>query len=127
MVFAGTTDIELQHDPGTEQSATGTCPINKDVTILDIWPHMHQLGTHMTVLHAGVGTVLHDEPYAFEEQRHYPTEVNVSAGEGIQVTCTWINDTGSMVEFGDSSNQEMCFAGLYLYPKLDLITPFCTP
>jgi hypothetical protein len=32
-----------------------------------------------------------------------------------------------MVTFGDSSNQEMCFAGLYLYPKLDLITPFCTP
>jgi hypothetical protein len=40
----------------------------------------------------------------------------MAAGDRVRVECTHQNTTGSTVRFGDSSLQEMCFAGLYRYP-----------
>ena len=42
--------------------------------------------------------------------------MTVRAGERLDVDCTFINGTGSTVTFGDSSDQEMCFVGIYRYP-----------
>jgi hypothetical protein len=118
VVFGGTTLIFLQNNQNT-QTVSGGCTFQQDATLLSIWPHMHQLGTHLKVVHEATGgdVTLHDQPFDFNEQLNYAiTPTLVKAGEGIQVTCSYVNTSGGTVIFGDSSDSEMCFAGLYRYP-----------
>ncbi len=117
VIFAGSVLIALS--PMSEGSASGACTFNQDATIMSVWPHMHQYGTHMKVTHQGAAgdTVLHDLPFAFSEQINYPIAPQaVSAGESVRVECDYTNTSSQTVTFGDSSEQEMCFAGLYRYP-----------
>jgi hypothetical protein len=116
MMFAGTFSVVLP--AGQETTLQGDCLFAKDATVVTVWPHMHQLGTHMKVEHVGAATAtVHDEPYSFYEQVNYPiTPLVVKAGESIRVHCTYNNTTGTTVYFGDSSEDEMCFSGLYRYP-----------
>jgi hypothetical protein len=110
--FAGTISIDIEAgDP--EPQASGGCTLDQDATILNWWPHMHQLGKHMTV--AIDGDLVHDEMFRFEEQINYPTNREVTASQEITVTCDY-HESDVDVGFGDSSNQEMCFAGFYRYP-----------
>jgi hypothetical protein len=116
-IFAGTVLIGIP--PMSDGEAIGSCRFSQDATVISIWPHMHQYGTHMKVVHEGASgqAVLHDAPFAFGEQINYaiaPTMVR--AGEAIYVTCNYQNTSSELVSFGDSSTQEMCFAGLYRYP-----------
>lgn len=112
--FAGTIFIDINAgDPDAE--ASGTCPVDADGTILNWWPHMHQLGDHMLV--EINGDPVHDEDFVFEEQKNYPTDRQVSEGDQITVTCSYKTSTVD-VGFGDSSNEEMCFVGFYRYPAV---------
>jgi hypothetical protein len=118
MVFAGTVDIAIP--PGVDHAASGSCTFDEDATLFDLWPHMHRLGTRMTIVHrasSGAATVLHDAPYDVREQRHYSIVPRlVRRGERVEVTCHWKNTSTAPVTYGDSSADEMCFAGLYRYP-----------
>jgi hypothetical protein len=110
--FAGTVNIFIAaNDPSPQ--ASGTCPIEQDATILNWWPHMHQLGNHMLV--ELNGDPVHDMDFNFMEQVNYPTTRQVSAGDEIAVTCSY-DESPVNVTFGDSSNKEMCFVGFYRYP-----------
>ena len=123
MVFAGTVLFDIP-DNSQEYSASGKCTFDEDGTLFNLWPHMHQLGHHMTIEHNG--TMLLDQPFSFDEQENYPVDdILIRQGESIDVTCTWINNTGKgNVTFGDSSEQEMCFAGFMRYPATGAST-FC--
>lgn len=119
MILAGPTSIAVP--PNGSQTVEGTCPFPGASTIATVWPHMHQYGTHMKVTYEGAsGTkVLHDAPYSFADQKNYPiTPLLVAPGEIIRIECTYQNPTSQTVYWGDSSNSEMCFAGLYRYPAL---------
>lgn len=119
MVFAGTSNFEI---PSNNQpyTKTTTCSENKSYTLFAVWPHMHKLAIHQKVelIQGGTPTVLHDLAYDFVEQKYYMKmpEVQVQQGNQLRVSCTWVNNTGSTVRFGDGSNEEMCFTGLYRYP-----------
>jgi len=129
MVFAGKFAFSI---PANNQPYTvsGGCNAASNYTLFAYWPHMHQLATHqkLEITHAGNTTVLHDAAYAFGEQKYYAQtpEFAVQAGDQIKVTCTWVNNTGSTVNFGDSSDAEMCFTGLYRYPAADTNLFQCT-
>lgn len=119
MIFAGSVAIFIA--PNSAGDANGSCQFPQDATVMTVWPHMHQYGTHMKVVHeSGAGdVVLHDAAYSFSEQTNYPIDPTVvKAGERIHVYCDYNNTSSSTVTFGDSSTQEMCFAGLYRYPAL---------
>jgi hypothetical protein len=66
----------------------------------------------------GTPQTLHDMPYTFAEQRYWlkSPEIQVATGDQIKVTCTYTNPSSGAVTFGDSSNKEMCFVGMYRYP-----------
>ena len=104
----------------------GQCTMADDVTVFAVMPHMHQLGTAMTV-EVG-GDIIHEGSYTFDDQRYYAIDppLPLAAGARVGVTCTYDNPTSSSVGFGDSSNQEMCFALLYRYPALgdSIFCPF---
>ena len=115
LVLAGTLRIDLEAaSPPVEQSVVGGCRLTGAGTIFDWMPHMHRLGRHMQI-EVG-GQVVHDGDFSFEEQRHYPTRLEVPAGESIRVTCTYLNDTGAPVGFGEGTDDEMCFAAFIRYP-----------
>jgi hypothetical protein len=84
---------------------------------------MHQIGFRQIIEVNGEEVL--NERFFFEEQVNYPTNRQLSAGDTITVTCTHVNDTGELVTFGESSNQEMCFAGFYRYPKAPQDEGFC--
>lgn len=114
MTFAGTENISIPSN-NTATTAVGGCKAPADWHIFTLWPHMHQLANHQK-LTIGTQTVL-DTDYSFFEQRNYPMAVmDVPKGTQITTTCTYLNNTGHTVEFGDSSEDEMCFTGIYKYP-----------
>ena len=119
VVFGGTLFISLAANPAP-RTISGGCDFDQDATIMAIWPHMHQIGTHLRVVHETTSNgdvTLHDGAFDFNEQLNYAIAPTlVQAGEHIEVYCTYENTTGQIVTFGDSSSNEMCFAGLYRYP-----------
>jgi len=132
MVFAGTGDFGNEGIPAhsTNHEESGGCTFDQSATLLAYWPHMHQFGVHQTVeLTVGGNTTnLHDADYSFLEQRNYALAepIQISSGDSIDVHCFYDNDTNSQIDWGDSSNAEMCFTGLYRYPKQALYLFECT-
>ncbi len=123
-VLAGSVSINLP--AGEETEVVGNCTIEQEITVLTVAPHMHQLGTHMKIeaLRADGNMVVHDGAYDFEDQKLYTFEpFTMQQGDKMKVTCSYNNTTASRVNFGDSSNSEMCFGGFYRYPKRPT-TPF---
>lgn len=117
-VFAGTLQINIP--PMTTRTVTGGCTANRNYTLFAVWPHMHQVATHQKVelIRGGTPQILHDRAFNFAEQNYYlqSPEIQVQQGDQIRVSCTYNNTTDRTITFGDSSDQEMCFAGLYRYP-----------
>ena len=126
MVFAGKFLFSIPANsppttPGPPTTTSGGCTANRDFTIFAVWPHQHRLGTHHkfeVIPSGGSPNVLHDEAFNFVEQAYYlkSPEVQVRNGDQLRTTCTWVNTTGTQIRFGESSDEEMCFTGLYRYP-----------
>jgi hypothetical protein len=114
--------------PPTENAKqSGTCTVTKPYSVFALFPHMHQLGTHMktTLTVSGVPQTLFDDAYDFEHQavlRFDP--IQLSVGDKIDTECTWNNTTGGTVGYGESSTTEMCYSILYRFPRGD--EEFCT-
>ncbi|MDI1442676.1 hypothetical protein [Polyangium sp. 6x1] len=119
MIMPGANAISVPpNSPGSVQSS---CTFPGDATLLSVWPHMHKYGTHMRVTHQmNTGEVtLHDAPYTFTDQKNIPiTPVPVLQGERVHFECSFMNTTSKTIGFGVSSDDEMCFLGLYRYPRL---------
>ncbi len=119
MVFAGTFNVSIP--PGQTVTDGGGCTFQKDATLFTYWPHMHQHATHqkVTLTQGGVATAIHDADFDFREQKNYPLTpmIDIHAGDSLRTDCTYTNNGTTTVTFGDSSTAEMCFTGLYRYPK----------
>jgi Copper type II ascorbate-dependent monooxygenase, C-terminal domain len=113
------------------QTVTGKCTIKADTHYFAVFPHMHQIGTHIAVTATVGGTVqtLYDADYTFNNQDFKEwAPIAMTAGDTVGVTCTYDNETGAPVQFGQSSYNEMCYAISYFYPPLPTGTlgDFCT-
>lgn len=117
-LLAGT--IRLDLPPAATTTSTGYCTMSVDSTLFAVSQHMHVLGTYekMVLERASGGEqLLFEGPYNFEEQRYYEiAPIEVKKGDKVRVECTHNNTTAGRVTFGESTLQEMCFAGLYRYP-----------
>lgn len=117
-ILAGTVTIDIP--AGQTKTTTGYCTMTSDVTLFAVAPHMHQLGIYEKVVAQSslAGDVtLFDGPYDFNEQSYHLIDpVKLAKGDKVRVECTHHNTTNHDVTFGQSSLQEMCFAGIYRYP-----------
>ncbi|HSD87061.1 MAG TPA: hypothetical protein VLB44_06085 [Kofleriaceae bacterium] len=115
VVLAGKTS-GLYVAPGGASTQTGTCTTPAGITMFAVAPHMHLLGTHMKVTY---GTqVVMDSDYTFDQQKFQmmAAPITTVAGGKYEVTCSYFNPTGTAVTFGESTNNEMCFAMTFVYP-----------
>ena len=98
-------------------AATGTCTprANEPIHIIAGTPHMHLKGSHMkvTVNRADGGEeVVHDEAFAFENQRGYAQDLMIQRGDSITTDCTY----SAPSRFGKGTNEEMCYWFALAYP-----------
>jgi hypothetical protein len=119
MFFGGTFNLNIPSGAAPVVQ-TGSCTVTHDYNLFGLWPHMHQYATHQKVVltRAAVPMTLLDDAFTFVEQRNYllATPLAVKVGDQIQVTCTYQNNSGTTIRFGDSSDAEMCLTGMYRYP-----------
>lgn len=131
MVFAGTFNLMIPGN-GQTSTATGGCTVGgSGFNLFALWPHMHTLATHskFEIIRNSGSMTLHDMPYSFSEQTYWKMapEFQVQPGDQIKVTCSWVNPSGNAeVRFGDSTNEEMCFTGMYRYPAANAGLFQCT-
>ncbi len=121
--------------PAAPYQVNGQCTVNVDTNYFAVFPHMHTTGTHMKIWtqSGSTSTVVWDSDFLFSEQKfgEYPNwmgpqTVPLKAGDKIMNTCTF-SAAGVGKKFGDSTNDEMCFAISYVVPAIatTLGTPFC--
>jgi hypothetical protein len=114
--------VTLSVPPGRSTQA-GRCTFDHDSTMYRIIPHMHQTGVHMKVVAHSTErgeVVIHDGPYDFHEQLFYPIDlVPMKKGDWLDIWCTYENGTGRTISWGESSTDEMCFAGIGRFPQGD--------
>lgn len=120
IVLAGK-DEGLTIGPRQVTTQTGLCTFQHEQTIFSVFPHMHQTATHMTVTAvptSGTETTLFDEEYSFDSQVYQAIapEMQMQVGDQLRVDCTYDNPTNRTLRFGESSEDEMCYAGVYRYP-----------
>ena len=117
-ILAGTVAISIP--AGQTKTTTGFCTMTGDTTLIAVAPHMHKLGVYEKVTAESSidgDVVINDAPYDFNEQSfHLIDPVHMAGGDKVQVDCTHDNTTQAAVTFGESSDSEMCFAGIYRYP-----------
>ncbi|MFI5307991.1 MAG: hypothetical protein ACHQ53_11590 [Polyangiales bacterium] len=119
-MLAGPTLFSIPAD-GQPTTITGHCTMDANVKIFAVQPHMHLLATHQKVVAetSGGDVVLHDGDYTFDNQIYYtvmPAPVDLQAGQAVRIECTYVNNTGAAVGFGESTTNEMCLASVYRYP-----------
>ncbi len=118
------------HIPGNSRaSARMTCPIRKDITLVNAQSHMHRRGVdYAAYLTDAAGTRL-DELYTTHEweeviPRRFEPARPLQAGQWIDYRCGYDNKEERTVLQGLATTDEMCmFIGLY-YPR-DEQTEFC--
>jgi hypothetical protein len=97
-----------------------SCNSAQDMTVFAAFPHMHKLGTKITFEHGPTeaeATMAYAlDPWIFGDQPFDPMDLEIKQGDFMRARCTWDNDTGHDVGFGESSDDEMCIFVLYAYP-----------
>jgi hypothetical protein len=102
--------------PPGMSTQTGTCTTPSGLTIFAVAPHMHLRGIHMKITYDA--SILFDEDYSFDEQQFHvlPQPVPTIAGRKYVVDCSYYNETAAQLTFGESTEQEMCYALTFVYP-----------
>lgn len=95
-------------------------PINQDIVVWGVLPHMHELGQsiQLTVDQAGEETCMIDIPdwnFHWQGMYLYTEPVSVAAGSTAEITCVF--DTSDRTEatgFGENTSDEMCLSFVYV-------------
>jgi hypothetical protein len=111
--------------PNQRGESTDICRVltttGEDIHVLGIVPHMHKLGVHafLSVTSGFDERVVLDAPYRFDDQRVHPmNDVVIKNGDVVKTRCTWENTTNEYVDYGLSSDKEMC-ANFAIYWPMD--------
>jgi len=121
LLIAGTLDIDIPpHKSGV--NVVGGCSAPFDMpNVFAAFPHMHQLGTNISLSLTPQGStkadVLLNQAWDFGNQGVYPAKGSARKGDRVSVTCTYDNPGDTTVTFGESTTNEMCIGVLYYYPE----------
>lgn len=96
-----------------------------DVNFFGATGHTHRFGTATRLQIAGPDgadpQTIYDPPnfnWTEAELKFFSPPKHVPSGGGFRFQCAWDNPTDSMVTYGESALQEMCFFWTYYYPRV---------
>ena len=127
--WLGTTNVLVPAGMKTDLNSTCSPKItNGPVHLLSLSAHMHKTGVHArAVLKHAKGDApltLIDDSFAFMEQNAFrqprdgsAADVLINAGDTIDVTCSYDNDTSQAKRFGSYTEDEMCFFYALAWPR----------
>jgi hypothetical protein len=107
--------------PHTQQTFTGSCATASPMHIVNVLPHMHQLGVGLDLSYLGgpkdgqafLMSPGYDPNGTLQEQ--YTPAVDLSQGTGFSMSCAWNNTTDQTIVEGTGIN-EMCMIFGYAWP-----------
>jgi len=108
--------------PGGTQEVVGTCNPRTDqgdIHIVGVWPHMHKIARRQTLVvkrKDGTRETIHDAPFDFNAQVFYPKDVVLHSGDSLETHCLFQNDTGAPVNYGENTQEEMCYSFIMAWP-----------
>jgi hypothetical protein len=119
--LVGTLNLAIPPD-GQVHTATGGC-VHPDTAqqVIGVLPSMNSLGTHATITATNTSgsRTLYDGDYRVSQQLYHPlTGAMINVNEAFELTCSFVNDTGAVVNFGDASTDERCWALVYAQPTI---------
>jgi hypothetical protein len=104
-------------------SVTKTCTVPMDVSLLGASAHVHQHAVDFVAETNGMQLYHYVGPGEAMPARYAPP-IPVAANQGITWTCSYVNDGGSDLVFGESAiTNEMCVFGAIYYPVADVSFP----
>jgi len=127
VLFTGSPDINIAAGQQATLHEFFTVPSYLDLSqshIFAITGHEHHYGTGVQLQVASSPTgamtmVYNPMPFQWAEPATttFATPFSIPQGGGLDITCTWTNTGSTTVKFGESANDEMCFAWAYYYPS----------
>jgi len=111
----------------TGYQVQGRCKpqVTKPIHLLRSWPHMHQLGTRMTMQldrADGAKSMVFDVPFSFQAQKNVDAQVVLQPGDSLLTTCFFDNPNDYLVGVGERATDEMCNNFVIAYPAGALTT-----
>jgi hypothetical protein len=106
--------------PNGPGQATKTCTLPYDAKLINAVSHMHQYATSFVATASSGETIYETTDWDEPVPKLFEPPLALAAGTQITFTCSYQNNTGSALTFGDSAkHNEMCIlAGAY-YPAPD--------
>ncbi|XP_077997624.1 DBH-like monooxygenase protein 1 homolog [Glandiceps talaboti] len=104
-------------------------PITNELTNISVFGamvHTHLLGKRLSVVQVGqdgkeLATIFKDDYYDFnyQEINKLTDEIVLKPGDGLITTCVYDSSKRDKITYGgDGTQQEMCLAFLYVYPRV---------
>ena len=102
---------------GQPYTITKTCTLAAAANILSAVNHMHRWATHFTATAAGQ-TFYESDVWSEPKRKVFDPPLQLAAGTKVTFTCTYVNDTGAPITFGESAQaNEMCILAGSFYPS----------
>jgi len=114
-------DETITIPPKSEHSEWTRCVMNQEVEVRFLASHTHKLGTKFTISRFDgeeVGEVFYEnDDWHDPKIIQYEPPIILKAGEGFQYTCTWYNPHDYPIEYGLTSEDEMCNLAIVHTPQ----------
>ena len=104
---------------GKDVAQSMSCPsIGVDMDVFAVFGHMHQHGKTIQVTRGTEpgAEVLFKEGWNFDNQPTVPKAFHVSKADTINIGCTYDNDGDTVLNYGESTANEMCSFVFYYTP-----------
>jgi len=97
------------------------CAMNRDVEVLFLASHMHELGVEFTIRPWDGGAEAGDIMYSNDDWHvpqivQYDPPLVVPKGQGFEFACTWKNPFDQMINYGSNATDEMCNLAVVFKP-----------
>jgi len=123
LVFDDIPDLEIP--PGTERVVSRNCVFERDVNIALVSTHNHEWGECATInQYDGEADSMEAEPFFVNKQwetppiLHFePGEFSIEAGDGVNWSCHFRNDTDRTLINDGTAQGEMCVFAAVTYPS----------
>lgn len=112
-------DINFMIPPNSEYTETQNCNVASPGNLFALTSHAHERMRAVDIsLRLGdvLTPVYHNTDWAEPLIEYLDPPIFLDAGDGMQFSCTWVNDDDRTIEYGDLASDEMCIIFGYYYP-----------